>query len=119
MLDKPKDLYLSSFKGVNRFLINEIIKYKQPFPYIDGLRLSIILGFVSAFLGFVFAIISLFEKMINPDIPTGYSAIIITVTFFSGIILISIGVIGEYLGRLFIAQTSKPQYIIRKKIKKK
>ena len=165
MLDKPKDLYLSSFKGVNRFLINEIIKYKQPFPYIDGLilrstskigkikvdhhkrnegksgytlsklvslwsnmfinfsilplRLSIILGFTSAILGFVFAIISLIEKLLNPDIPTGYSAIIITVTIFSGIILISIGGIGEYLGRLFIAQTNKPQYIIRKKIKNK
>jgi glycosyltransferase involved in cell wall biosynthesis len=165
MLDKPKDLYLSSFKGVNRFLINEIIKYKQPFPYIDGLilrttskigkikvehhkrnegksgytlsklvslwsnmfinfsilplRLSIILGFMSAILGFVFAIISLIEKLLNPHIPTGYSAIIITVTIFSGIILISIGGIGEYLGRLFIGQTNKPQYIIRKKIKNK
>ena len=81
------------------------------------LRLSIILGFTSAILGFIFAIISLIEKFLNPNVPTGYSAIIITVTIFSGIILISIGGIGEYLGRLFIAQTNKPQYIIRKKIK--
>ncbi len=41
MLNKPKDLYLSSFKVLNKFLVNEIIKYKSPFPYIDGLILQI------------------------------------------------------------------------------
>ncbi|HBH62609.1 MAG TPA: glycosyltransferase, partial [Nitrospiraceae bacterium] len=40
MLEKPKNLYLSSFKILNRFLVNEIIKYKAPFPYIDGLILQ-------------------------------------------------------------------------------
>ena len=39
MLRKPKGLYLSSFKLINKFLVNEIIKYKLPFPYIDGLIL--------------------------------------------------------------------------------
>src|SRR4030095_15986020 len=37
MLHKPKDLYLSSFKVMNRFLANEIIKYHGPYPYTDGL----------------------------------------------------------------------------------
>src|SRR5438128_8492035 len=37
MLDKPKDLYLSSFKVMTRFVVDEIIKYRGPFPYIDGL----------------------------------------------------------------------------------
>src|SRR5438094_8899723 len=37
MLHKPKDLYLSSFKVINRFLVNEIIKYRGPYPYTDGL----------------------------------------------------------------------------------
>lgn len=39
MLDKPKDLYLSSFKCLSRFVVQEIIKYRGPFPYIDGLAL--------------------------------------------------------------------------------
>lgn len=38
-MGKPKNLYLCSFKIVNRAIINEIIKYKGPFPYIDGLIL--------------------------------------------------------------------------------
>jgi undecaprenyl-phosphate 4-deoxy-4-formamido-L-arabinose transferase len=37
MLRKPPELYLSSFKVMNRFIVNEIIKYSGPFPYIDGL----------------------------------------------------------------------------------
>ena len=41
MLKKPKTLYLSSFKILNKFLVNEIIKYESPFPYIDGLILQI------------------------------------------------------------------------------
>ena len=39
LLEKPKNLYLCSFKIINRAVINEIIKYKGPFPYIDGLIL--------------------------------------------------------------------------------
>ncbi|MGB6063281.1 MAG: glycosyltransferase family 2 protein [Desulfomonilaceae bacterium] len=41
MLNKPRDLYLSSFKCLNRFLAKEIVKYDAPFPYIDGLILSL------------------------------------------------------------------------------
>src|SRR5260370_11399999 len=37
MLHKPKDLYLSSFKVMNRFLVNEIVKYRGPYPYTDAL----------------------------------------------------------------------------------
>jgi len=39
MLKKPKDLYLSSFRCLNRAVVQEIIKYKGPFPYVDGLAL--------------------------------------------------------------------------------
>jgi glycosyltransferase involved in cell wall biosynthesis len=39
LIDKPKDLYLSSFKMIRRELVQEIIKYQGPFPYIDGLIL--------------------------------------------------------------------------------
>ena len=39
MLKKPKDLYLSSFKIMNRFLVDEVTRYQGSFPYIDGLIL--------------------------------------------------------------------------------
>ena len=37
MLKKPADLYLSSFKVMNRFVVNEVVRYQGAFPYIDGL----------------------------------------------------------------------------------
>jgi len=39
MLSKPRDLYLSSFKCMSRFLVDQVLKYRGPYPYIDGLAL--------------------------------------------------------------------------------
>jgi undecaprenyl-phosphate 4-deoxy-4-formamido-L-arabinose transferase len=40
LLDKPRDLYLCSFRGMRRELVERIIKYKGPYPYVDGLILG-------------------------------------------------------------------------------
>ena len=159
VLDKPKFLYLSSFKLVNRFLITEIIKYKSPFSYIDGiilgitnrigrikvehdkrvygksgytikkllqvwssmftgfsvipLRLSLGLGWILSVLGFVVALITLVERIVDNTVPSGYATMIIIVTIFSGVILIALGLLGEYVGRIFISLNKKPQFTIR------
>jgi undecaprenyl-phosphate 4-deoxy-4-formamido-L-arabinose transferase len=160
MLKKPKDLYMSSFKIINRFLINEVIKYDLPYPYIDGLilrrtsnigkikvshterqlgksnytlrklislwmnmftnfsilplRISIVLGFIFSFIGFLISIDAIIEKIFNPNVPQGYTFIVIIISFYAGIQLIAIGMVGEYLGRMFMAHNKKPQYSIRK-----
>jgi undecaprenyl-phosphate 4-deoxy-4-formamido-L-arabinose transferase len=159
MLKKPKDLYLSSFKAMNRFLVDEIIKYELPFPYIDGLvlrttsnigklqvrhcerasgesgytlkklvslwlssftnfsiiplRISTTVGFIFAALGFLVGIEMFVERMLNPSLPVGYALIIFLVTVFAGTQLIAIGMVGEYVGRIFLCQNKKPQYCIR------
>lgn len=164
MLKKPKNLYLSSFKIINSFLVKEIIKYRAPFPYIDGLilrttshigrlkvehqerragrsnytfkklislwlnmftnfsviplRISSITGLILSLFGFILGIITIIEKIINPELPTGYAALLVTVSIFSGIQLMALGMIGEYLGRIFLSQSKKPQYIIRKRYDK-
>ncbi len=40
LLDKPRGLYLSSFRCLNRFIVDEIVRYEGPYPYIDGLILQ-------------------------------------------------------------------------------
>lgn len=165
MLKKPKDLYLSSFKVLNRFIVDEIVKYDLPYPYIDGLilritdkitrlevehrerqsgqsgytltklirlwlnmftnfsilplRAAFVMGSVISLLGLIFAVITLIEKFSNPDMPMGYTSIIIAVVIFAGIQLVSLGLIGEYVGRIFLSQNKKPQYTIRKWFEKK
>ncbi len=57
---------------------------------------------------------ALVEKMINPDVPLGYTSLVFIVSVYAGVQLIAIGMVGEYLGRIFMANNKKPQYSIRK-----
>ena len=162
LIGKPRELYLSSFKAVSRFVINELIKYAGPYPYIDGiilritrhystvlvqhnprqvgkssytihklialwlnmftnfsilpLRITTITGFLFAIVGFVGAIIFLFEKIQNPDIPAGWASLIISLFVISGVQLMGLGMIGEYLGRMFMSDNGKPQFVVRKTV---
>ncbi len=159
LLDKPKDLYLSSFKCLNRFIVQEVIKYKGPFPYIDGLilrttqnigkvlvkhnkrregksgynlrklvrlwlsmfvnfsvyplRISTFFGFSFSVLGGLLAVYSFIEKIINPNLPIGVTSIFIAILVFSGIQLLMLGLIGEYMGKQFLTNNQTPQYVIR------
>jgi len=159
LLNKPKDLYLSSFKCMNRFITDEVTKYKGPFPYIDGLiwrstknigkvlvrhdrreegrsgytmrklirlwmnmfvnfsiyplRLSTLFGAAFSMLGIVMAIIVIIDKIAHPDIPMGVTSILIAILIFSGVQLVMLGLIGEYLGKLFMTDNQTPQYVIR------
>jgi len=160
MLHKPKDLYLSSFKVMNRFLVDEIIKYSGPFPYIDGLiyratrkigqiqvghranisgpsrytfrklvrlwlnmflnfsikplRLSVYVGLFVACLSILALIFIWIDKIwITPNLPLGIPTVLGSIVLFSGIQLMILGLIGEYLGRLYLDQTGTPQYVVR------
>jgi len=160
MLHKPKDLYLSSFKVMNRFLINEIIKYHGPYPYTDGLiyrvtrnigqipvehraslsgpsrytfrrlvrlwlnmflnfsikplRISVYVGLFASCLSIVALIAILIDKLwITPNLTVGIPTVLGSVVFFSGIQLTILGLVGEYLGRLYLDQTGTPQYVVR------
>ena len=160
MLHKPKNLYLSSFKAMNRFLVEEIIKYTLPFSYIDGLvlqttsnigrvkvehrdrkdgrsgytlnklislwlnmftnfsilplRVAMGMGFIFAGIGFLAGIEMIIEKLVNPSIPIGYTFLVFIVTVFAGTQLVAIGMVGEYLGRMFLHLNKKPQFAIRR-----
>ncbi len=159
LMDKPKDLYLSSFKCMNRLMIREVTKYKGPFPYIDGLilrstrnigkvpvrhserktgrsgytfrklvrlwlnmfvnfsiyplRLSVLLGFVFLAVGLFSSLYIIIERIANPDMPVGIASILIAIFVFGGIQLLILGLIGEYLGKLFLTDNQTPQYVVR------
>ena len=80
---------------------------------INPLRVSTLLGlFFSAF-GVVFGIYIIIEKILRPDIPMGIASILVSVLVFSGIQLLILGLLGEYLGKLFLSNNQTPQYVIR------
>lgn len=160
MLHKPKDLYLSSFKVMNRFVVNEIIKYRGPYPYTDGLiyrvtrnigqlpvehrvsasgpsrytfrrlvrlwlnmflnfsikplRLSIYVGLLTSCLSVVVLVAILIDRLwITPNVTLGIPTVLGTIVLLAGIQLMILGLVGEYLGRLYLDQTGTPQYVIR------
>jgi len=80
---------------------------------IKPLRLATILGFICSAVGFAFTVYTIVDRIINPDLPAGYSALASMILFIGGVIMIMLGVIGEYIGRLYISINKAPQYIIK------
>lgn len=163
MLGKPKDLYLCSFKILRRNLIDEVIKYTGPFPYLDGLilrsthhisteivrhddrvqgksnytlvklislwsnmfinfsikplRWSLFVGFIFSISGFLLSLMFIIEKIRHPELPLGWASVIVSTLIFSGVQLVVLGVIGEYMGRAYLGLTKTPQFVVRKNIK--
>lgn len=80
------------------------------------LRLSSILGFIVSLLGFIGMVVIFVHKLLNPSVLAGWSSIMCVIFIFSGIILLFLGVIGEYVGRILLCINNTPQYIIREVI---
>ncbi len=82
---------------------------------VKPLRISTIFGLFLSITGFIYLLIIIIRKIINPGIPAGWTSIIAAIIFFGGVQLLSIGLLGEYIGRLFLSINEKPQYVIKEK----
>ena len=80
---------------------------------IKPLRIASIIGMLFAMLGFIYGIYIVGRKLVYPDVPLGYSSMMAVQLFSSGIIMLILGLIGEYLGRIYISINNSPQYVIR------
>ena len=159
MLGKPKGLYVSSYFAIKRLLIDEIIQYSNPYPYVIGLvlrstkdivnvdvnhrerqvgasgytisklialwmngftafsviplRMATACGAFIAILGFAYGIVTIIRKLIGINYILGYSGIMSALMFIGGLILLMLGIIGEYIGRIYISLNKSPQFIVR------
>ena len=162
MLEKPKNLFISSYFAVKRFIVEDMIRYENSYPYVIGLvlrstknitnvvvnhrereegssgytlkklfalwfngftafsvkplRIATCLGALSAFVGFAYGIYTIIKRFVNPAVPLGYSSMMAALVFFCGMIMVMLGLIGEYIGRIYISMNSSPQYVIRERI---
>ena len=84
------------------------------------IHLFSVLGLIITIISFLVIIAIVIEKMINPNVPIGYSTLISVLIFFSGVQLLFLGVIGEYVGKILKNVNKENQYNINfiKKIKK-
>lgn len=159
LCDIPKDIDLNSYWVCKRFVIREVIRYENAYPYIAGLliratrklknvdiphhereygksgyslhklislwlngftafsvkplRIATVVGGIVAGLGFLYAIYIAVKKIFNPAMPMGYSSMMCILLFVGGMIMLMLGLIGEYIGRIYICLNKAPQYVIR------
>lgn len=162
LIKQPKGLQISNFSVMRRLIVNEILRYKNPYPYLAGLflratsrivnvemeereriagssgynfrkslslwlngftafsvkplRLATIIGFLTSFTGFLFAIYVVLRKVLYPEIAAGYSSLMAVQLFTGGVIMVCLGLIGEYVGRIYISINNSPQYVIRETV---
>lgn len=79
---------------------------------VKPLRFATLVGSLVALFGFLFAIYVIINKFIHPEIQAGWSSLMAMMTFLIGITLCTLGMIGEYIGRIFISLNRSPQYVI-------
>lgn len=158
LLDKPRGLYLSSFRCMSAFVVSCVTRYEGPFPYIDGLimqstqhidsipvehmerasgesnytirrlvrlwlnlfinfsamplRVSVAAGFVIGLLGMIGCIMVVAEALLDTP-PPGWASLMAATLLIAGVQMVMLGIIGEYLGRLFLTANRKPQALVR------
>jgi undecaprenyl-phosphate 4-deoxy-4-formamido-L-arabinose transferase len=74
------------------------------------------LGGLLAFFGLALALNAVVQWFLTPEIPPGYTSVFASVILFGGLNLLGIGLVGEYVGRLYLSSNGVPQYVTRKTI---
>lgn len=162
MIDKPKSVHLTSYFVAKRYIVDEIVKYKNPYPYIWGLvlrttknivnvpinheerkegksgytlvkllnlwmngftafsvkplRIATGVGVVTSAVGVLFIIFTIVKKLMQPDLVPGYSSLMAVLLFIGGMLMVMLGLIGEYVGRIYICINASPQFVIGEQI---
>jgi undecaprenyl-phosphate 4-deoxy-4-formamido-L-arabinose transferase len=159
MLDKPRGLYLSSFRCVSAFAARQTAAHTGPFPYVDGLllqvtqrvaslevghaprragrsgytlrrlfrlwlstwinfsvmplRIATVCGFLLAACGLAGFGLVLYLRAVDRGPAFGWGSLMAALLVFSGTQLVLLGLIGEYIGRMFITVNRRPQAVVR------
>lgn len=85
---------------------------------IKPLRIATVIGTLCACGGFAYGVYTIIKRLLMPDIQAGFSALMSMLVFIGGMIMLMLGLIGEYIGRIYISMNHSPQYVIREVIAK-
>ena len=80
------------------------------------LRIASIIGLVTSLVGFIAGIITIVRKLVDPTMVMGWTSTVCIMLFFFGLVLLVLGIIGEYIGDIVLSINSSPQYIVRDKV---
>jgi dolichol-phosphate mannosyltransferase len=92
-----------SFKSLVRLAYNGIFNFSV-FP----IKMITRLGFVTTLLGLIYLVYTIIRKIYFNDVPQGFTSLLIAIILFSGVQLLSLGIIGEYVTRIFMQSKERP-----------
>lgn len=101
-----------SLKKMLKLATNGIVSFS-----IKPLKISMLLGSIIAFSAFVYALYVLYIALFTHMAVPGWASVTFSVLLVGGINLLMLGIIGEYLGKLFIQSKNRPNYVIREQSK--
>ena len=97
-----------TFRKLVRLWLNMFLNFS-----VTPLRASVVLGFAFAAVGLLMSVAVVVEKLLFPNIQVGWASLMCAVTVFSGVQLVLLGLVGEYIGALFLSVNQTPQFVIR------
>lgn len=103
------------FAGTTKYTFKKMLKFATTGVTafsVKPLKLSIYLGSAIALLAFLYGIYAAYIHIFTNHAVTGWTSVILSVLFVGGINLLMLGIIGEYLGKLFIENKRRPNYLI-------
>ena len=80
---------------------------------IKPLRLASYLGWIVGAVGFLFAIVTVIRKILDPAMQAGWASTVSLIMFMGGLIIGLIGIVGEYIGRIYLSINRYPQFVVR------
>lgn len=80
------------------------------------LRMSFYVGTFSLLAGVLFAVYLIINKILSPDLPVGWSSMMCIMALLFGVVLMVLGVVGEYLGKIILILNNTPQYVVRETV---
>lgn len=80
------------------------------------LRMATMAGTIFAGMGFLYGIYTVIKKLVNPQVPLGFSSLMTAIVIIGGMLMIMLGLVGEYIGRIYISINNSPQYVIREEV---
>ena len=160
IIPKPSGVYMSAYLCARKFVTDEIVKYRNPYPYLSGLilrttqnignveteqrkrevgssnytiskliklwlngftafslkplRISVFVGCFELILSFALLISSIIMLIVGLD--ASLCLLVAAVSFFFGIAMVFLGLIGEYIGRMYMCINNSPQFVIREAV---
>lgn len=159
MIDKPKGIVPNSYYIARKFIIDEMLRYENAYPYVDGLifratknigkveithrdresgstgytikklislwlngftsfsvkplRMATFCGGMCAVVGIIYGVVIVIQRLFDNSPIAGWSSTMAVLLFIGGMIMIMLGLIGEYIGRIYICMNNSPQYVVR------